>query len=59
MKDIAVGIVIILVCFLIIDFLYTEKNTCDVGKVGYNESAKCGFVKEQFNVDIKILGRYW
>ena len=60
MKDVLIGLVIIVFCFLVIDFLYTEKNTCTVNKLDYNtDNVKCGFIKKQFNVDIYIFGRLW
>ena len=58
MKDIFIGIIIIFVVFVIIDFIYTEKNTCVVNESGLVE-AKCGFIKEQFDIDITLFNRYW
>ncbi len=55
MKDIAIGLVIIIVCFLVIDFIYTEKNVCNKETIEY----KCGVLKKQFNINIDIFGRYW
>ncbi len=60
MKDIMVGIIILIAGFFIIDFIYTEKNTCDVSKSSYsNETAKCGLLKKQFDLDVNVFGRYW
>ncbi len=60
MKDIAVGLVIIFVCFLIGDFIYTEKNTCPKQAViGEAQAYKCGLIKKQFDINIDLFGRYW
>lgn len=60
MRDIAIGIVILVVCFLVGDFLYSEKNYCDVGDQGYvGVEAKCGIIKKNFDIDINLFGRYW
>lgn len=61
MKDILIGLVIILVAFLVIDFIYTEKNTCLIRE---NNSytiteVKCGIIKKQLDLDINLFGRYW
>ncbi len=61
MKNIFIGILIVIVVFLIIDFIYTEKNTCIVaGNTGWvQREAKCGIIKNQFDIDINLFGRYW
>ncbi len=61
MKDIFVGLVIIFVGFLIIDFIYTETNTCAVATCQNctSEEVKCGIIKKQFDINIDLFGRYW
>lgn len=60
MKDIFVGIVIIIVAFLLIDFFYTEKNTCDkVITGGGTQEYKCGILKKQSDIEIDLFGRFW
>jgi len=60
MKDILIGLVIVLVVFLIGDFIYTEKNTCIRNESGHiNEITKCGFLKKELDVNIHIFNRYW
>lgn len=61
MKDILIGLVIIMIAFLIIDFIYTEKNTCVIEEnSGYTKTeAKCGIIKSQLNIDINLFDRYW
>lgn len=60
MKDIVIGLIICLVCFLVVDFIYTEKNTCMVGQNGYyTKEYKCGLIKKQFDINIDIFDRYW
>ncbi len=60
MKDIIIGIVILLLGFILIDFFYTEKNTCDISTNGYaNKPVKCGLLKKQFDLNIELLDRYW
>ena len=59
MKEILIGIIIIVIAFLIIDFIYTEKNTCVINN-GYERSEeKCGILKKQLNIDINLFDRYW
>lgn len=59
MKDIIIGLIVCLVCFFLVDFLYTTKHTCTItdsyGKKEYN----CGFIKEQFDIDINLFDRLW
>ena len=61
MKDIFIGLVIIAVAFLIIDFIYTEKNTCLIKENNNytNTEVKCGIIKKQMDLDINLFGRYW
>lgn len=60
MKDIFVGILIILVIFLVGDFIYSEKNTCTSSEVGHiGEQAKCGFLKKNSDINIYLFDRYW
>lgn len=60
MKDILIGLVIILVCFLVGDFIYTEKNVCTKSlAIGNGQEYKCGFIKKQFDINIDLFGRYW
>ena len=59
MRDILIGLVIIVVAFIIIDFLYTEKNTCTIEENHITTEAKCGVIKEQLNIDINLFDRYW
>ena len=58
MRDIAIGLLIILVAFLIIDFKKKKKNTCIINDYT-NEEVKCGVIKKQLNIDIDLFGRYW
>lgn len=60
MKDILIGLVIIFACFLIGDFIYTEKNTCTKkASIGESQEYKCGFIKKQFDINIDLFDRYW
>ncbi len=60
MRDILVGLLILVVCFLIGDFIYTEKNTCQVNNNGFAvKERKCGLIKKQFDINIDIFGRLW
>lgn len=60
MRDIFIGLLICLACFLVADFIYTEKNTCTVGVSGYTDKEyKCGLIKKQFDINIDLFGRYW
>ena len=60
MKDVLIGLVIIIVVALVADFIYTEQNTCVINnKVEVNASYKCGFLKKQMDIDIKLFDRYW
>lgn len=59
MKDIFIGLVIIVVAFLIIDFIYTEKNTCLIEENNSYSEMKCGIIKKQLDIDINIFNRYW
>ena len=56
MRDALIGVIIMLVVGIVADFIYTEKNKC---VVGYGETYKCGFLKEQMNIDLKLFDRYW
>ncbi len=59
MKDILIGIIIVIVAFFIIDFIYTEKNTCLIDENNSYSEVKCGIIKKELNVDIDLFGRYW
>ena len=59
MKDIFIGLVIIVVAFLIIDFIYTEKNTCLIEENNSYSEMKCGIIKKQLDIDINIFNKYW
>ncbi len=61
MKDIFIGLVIIFVAFILIDFIYTEKNSCIIETCSSctKEEVKCGIIKKQFSFDINLFGRYW
>lgn len=60
MKDILVGIVIILGVFLIGDLIYSEQNTCVRSEIEHlGEFCKCGLLKNQFDISIYIFDRYW
>lgn len=61
MRDIFIGLCIIAVAFLVIDFIYTEKNSCVVQTCSTcpKTEAKCGIIKKQFDINIDIFDRYW
>lgn len=60
MKDIFVGLIIIFVCAIIVDFIATEKNTCPKStNTGIVEEYKCGFLKSQMNINFDLFNRYW
>ncbi len=61
MKDIFIGLLIIIVVFLIVDFIYTEKNTCVTSSCTgcALEEEKCGIIKKELEIDIYLFGRYW
>ena len=61
MKAIFIGLIIIFVVFLVIDFIYTEKNICVIEEnSGYTKTeVKCGIIKNQFDIDINLFDRYW
>ena len=56
MKDILIGLIISICCFIVVDFIYTENHTCGYG---LTEIKKCGIIKDKMDIDIKVLGRYW
>ena len=56
MRDILVGILIILGVFLLVDLLYSNNHVC---KVEFGQTAKCGIIKNELDVDIKLFNRYW
>ena len=56
MRDILIGLLIILGVFLIGDFIYSNNNVC---KVEYNQTVKCGFLKKQLDIDVNLFNRYW
>ncbi len=45
MRDILIGLLIILGVFLLADYFYSNNHTC---KVEYNKSTKCGILKKEF-----------
>lgn len=60
MKDILIGLIIIVAIFLIGDFIYAEKNICIRGEAGHvGEKTKCGLIKKEFDINIHIFNRYW
>ncbi|MCM1052429.1 MAG: hypothetical protein NC483_00405 [Ruminococcus sp.] len=59
MKEIFTGLIICLVCFLLIDFLYTTKNTCIISDTYGNTEYKCGILKKELDTDIYLFDRYW
>ena len=59
MKDIFIGLAIIVVVFVIIDFLYTEKNTCLIEEKHIKTEEKCGIIKKQLDININLFDRYW
>ncbi len=59
MKSIFVGLVIIFGVFLVADFIYTTDNYCEVNTGIEVKNANCGLIKEQFDIDINLFGRYW
>lgn len=61
MKDVFIGIIIIIVIVIVGDFIYTERSTCTIQSCAGcpYEEVKCGLLKKQLNVDIELFGRYW
>lgn len=60
MRGILIGLIIIIIVFLIGDFIYAKKNTCLRGEPNHmGEVTKCGLIKKQFDINIHILDRYW
>lgn len=61
MKDVVIGIIIVIVIAIIGDFIYTERSTCIIQECGGcpREEVKCGILKKQLNVDLELFGRYW
>ncbi len=59
MRDILIGLVIILGAFLIIDFISTEKNTCIVTKNNANQEYKCGILYREMDIKIDLFDRVW
>ena len=59
MRDIFIGLIIAIVCFFIVDFIYTEKNTCWIDKIGVSEPKKCGIIKDKMDIDIYLFERFW
>lgn len=56
MRDIIIGLLIILGIFLLVDFLYSNNNVC---KVEYDKTVKCGILKKELDIDINLFDRYW
>ena len=59
MKDIGIGLIIIIVVFLIVDFIYTEKNTCVINNNYVVSEEKCGILKKELDIDFYLFERYW
>ena len=59
MKNIFIGCLIIIGIFLVIDFVYTTKNTCTVNTGTRIDNVSCGLIKKEFDIDINLFGRYW
>lgn len=59
MRDILIGVAIIFCCFLIGDYIYTEKNTCVVADAFSTQECKCGILFKNFELKVYYLERYW
>ncbi len=60
MKSALIGVIIIFGISIIGDFIYTEKNYCNLNtNMGVTEQCKCGFLKKQFNIEIYFFDRLW
>ena len=59
MKNVLIGCIIILGIFIVIDYIYTTKNSCTVNTGSSIENVGCGIIKNSFDIDINLFGRYW
>ena len=61
MKDVFIGLIIAIVVFFLVDFIYTEKNTCLASTcVNCPETEeKCGIIKKLLDIDIYLFDRFW
>ncbi len=59
MKDAIVGVLIVAVVFLAVDFVYSEQNTCVIRNSYGTKISKCGILKKSLDIDINVLDRYW
>lgn len=57
MKDIVIGVIILVCVFLVVDFIYTEKNVCTISTD--NQEYKCGILKTQLDTELYLFDRYW
>ncbi len=59
MRDILIGLGIIVGAFIIIDFISTEKNVCVINNNVENYEYKCGILYKEMNIKIDLFDRFW
>lgn len=59
MRDILIGIILLAAGFLIVDFIYTEKNTCSITDNYGIKNHKCGILYKELNINVYFFERYW
>ena len=59
MKDIIIGIILIIVIFIGIDFFYSNKHICTKTTPFAVENIKCGIIKNELDIEIELFDRYW
>ena len=55
MKNVLIGCIIILGIFIVIDYIYTTKNSCTVNVGSSIENVGCGIIKNSFDIDINLF----
>ncbi len=59
MRDVLIGVLILLISFLVADFIYTEKNTCSITDEYGVKNEKCGILYKELDLNIYFFERYW
>lgn len=59
MKDIFNGLMVCIILFIVVDFIYTTKNTCTIIKNHNETTENCGILKKNLDYNIYFFNRYW
>ena len=59
MRDILIGILILIISFVVVYFIYTEKNTFTITDQYGSNNYKCGIVYKELNFNVYVFERYW